>query len=101
MFRIAWLFFRVGALNELQYRVNFLVQLLKSLIKLGTGIIGLEVVFSHTTTLAGWTRPDLLAVMGAYTLMGCLFNLSIQPNLTQRLQDLTHCPSHYVPPKPA
>ena len=101
MFRIAWLFFRVGALNELQYRVNFLVQLLKSLITLGTGIIGLEVVFSHTTTLAGWTRPDLLAVMGVYTLMGGLINISIQPNMTQLLEDVQQGTFDYVLTKPA
>jgi ABC-2 type transport system permease protein len=101
MFRIAWLFFRVGALNELQYRVNFLVQLLKSLITLGTGIIGLEVVFSHTTTLAGWTRPDLLAVMGVYTLMGGLINISIQPNMTQLLEDVQQGTLDYVLAKPA
>ncbi len=101
MLRIAWLFFRVGALNELQYRVNFLVQLLKSLITLGTGIIGLEVVFSHTNTLAGWTRPDLLAVMGVYTLMGGLINISIQPNMTQLLEDVQQGTFDYVLTKPA
>jgi ABC-2 type transport system permease protein len=101
MFRIAWLFFRVSALNELQYRVNFLVQLLKSLIALGTGIIGLEVVFSHTTSLVGWTHPDLLAVMGVYTLMGGLINISIQPNMTQLLEDVQQGTFDYVLTKPA
>src|SRR5258708_36347451 len=96
MFRIAWLFFRVGALNELQYRVNFLMQLLKSLITLGIGIIGLEVVSSHTTTLAGTTRPDLLAVMGVYTLMRGLINISIQQYITQHLEDMQHSTIAYV-----
>ena len=26
--RLAWLFFKVGSLNELQYRANFFIQLL-------------------------------------------------------------------------
>jgi ABC-2 type transport system permease protein len=101
MFKIAWLYFRVSVLNELQYRVNFFVQLLKSLITLGTGIIGLEVVFSHTTTLSGWTRPDLLAVMGVYTLMGGLINISIQPNMQQLLEDVQQGTFDYVLTKPA
>jgi ABC-2 type transport system permease protein len=101
MFRIAWLFFRVGALNELQYRVNFFVQLLKSLVAVGTGLIGLEVVFSHTATLSGWTRPDLLAVMGVYTLMGGLINVSIQPNMQQLLEDVQQGTFDYVLTKPA
>lgn len=101
MFKIAWLFFRVGAMNELQYRVNFFVHLLQSLIALGTGIIGLEVVFSHTSQLAGWTRPDLLAVMGVYTLMGGLINISIQPNMQQLLTDVQQGTFDYVLTKPA
>ena len=32
--RVGWMFFRVGALNELQYRANFFVQLFKSLLSL-------------------------------------------------------------------
>lgn len=101
MFKIAWLFFRVGAMNELQYRVNFFVHLLQSLIALGTGIIGLEIVFSHTSQLAGWTRPDLLAVMGVYTLMGGLINISIQPNMQQLLTDVQQGTFDYVLTKPA
>ena len=33
--RVAWLFFKVGVMNELQYRVNFFVQLFQSLIQVG------------------------------------------------------------------
>ncbi len=36
MFKLIWLFFRVGAMNELQYRVNFFIQLIQSLIELPT-----------------------------------------------------------------
>ena len=34
-----WFFFKVGVMNELQYRVNFFVQLLQSLIQVGTGLV--------------------------------------------------------------
>ncbi|GAC1375774.1 MAG: ABC-2 family transporter protein [Ktedonobacteraceae bacterium] len=100
MFKIAWLFFRVGAMNELQYRVNFFVQFIQSLIALATGIIGLELVFSHTTRLAGWTRPELLTVVGVYTLMGGLINMSIQPNMQQLLLDVQQGTLDYVLMKP-
>ena len=68
--RLAAVFFRVGILNELQYRVNFFLQLLQSLVALATGLIGLSLVFNHTEALAGWSRPELLAVMGVHILMG-------------------------------
>ena len=47
MFKIAWLFFRVGAMNELQYRVNFFVHLLQSLIQ---GVAGENLVMRN-----GWS----------------------------------------------
>lgn len=86
--RLAWLFFRVGAMNEMQYRANFFVQLLQSLVGLGTGLAGLWLIYSHTTTLDGWTSAELLALMGVYTLMGGLINAVIQPNMEQLLSDV-------------
>src|SRR5918999_488520 len=37
--RVSWLFFKVGVLNELQYRVNFVVQLFQSAIALTVGLV--------------------------------------------------------------
>jgi ABC-2 type transport system permease protein len=88
VFRLMWLFFRVGAMNELQYRINFFMQLLQSFIALGTGLVGLGLVFSHTTELAGWSRPELLAVMGVHILMGGLIRTVIQPNMERLMGDV-------------
>jgi len=83
VFRLGWQFFKVGAMNELQYRVNFFLQVLQSLVALATGLVGLALVFRYTTEL-GWTRPELLAVMGVHILMGGVIRTAIQPNM-QRL----------------
>lgn len=82
--KIIWSYLRIGIANEMQYRVNFFIQLLQSFIALATGLIGLWLVFSHTTELGGWSRPELLAVMGIYMLMGGVIQSAIQPNM-QRL----------------
>ncbi|HEY6707455.1 MAG TPA: hypothetical protein VJB61_07665 [Actinomycetota bacterium] len=63
--RLAWLSLRIGALAELQYRVNFFLQLLQSLLALATALVVLALVFSHTPDLAGWSRDELLAVVGS------------------------------------
>jgi ABC-2 type transport system permease protein len=54
LFTPAWTYLRIGIPNELQYRVNFLIQILQSLIALATGLIGLALVFNHTNELGGW-----------------------------------------------
>jgi ABC-2 type transport system permease protein len=87
-FKLFWHFFRIGALNELQYRVNFFIQLFQSLLALGTGLVGLALVFSHTTALAGWSRPELLVVMGVHLFMGGVIQMTIQPNMTRLMGEI-------------
>jgi len=84
--KLIWSYLRIGIANEMQYRVNFFIQLLQSFIALATGLIGLWLVFSHTTELGGWNQSELLAVMGVYILMGGVIQSAIQPNM-QRLMD--------------
>ncbi len=48
--RLAWLYFRVGSMNELQYRANFLIQLLQSAVAVVTAIVVLRSIYSHTTS---------------------------------------------------
>ncbi len=98
---LAPIFFRVGALNELQYRVNFFVQLFQSLLSLGTGLFGLWLVFSHTSTLGGWTPPELLAVMGVFVLMGGLIRATIQPNMERLMSEVQEGTLDYALTKPA
>ena len=86
--RLMWLFFRVGALNELQYRANFWLQLLQSAIAIGTGLAVLWLVFSRTPTLNGWLPAELLAVMGVHTLMGGLIGTLVQPNMERLRNDI-------------
>ena len=88
LFRLMGHYFRIGALNELQYRVNFFVQLLQSLVALFVGLVGLALVFDHTNELGGWSRPELLAVMGVHILMGGLINAIIQPNMLRLMDEV-------------
>jgi ABC-2 type transport system permease protein len=95
-----WVFFRVGALNELQYRANFALQVLQSVIALGTGLAVLGLVFSHTSALNGWTPAELLAVLGVHTLMGGIIGTSIQPNMERLREDIRLGTFDFVLTKP-
>jgi ABC-2 type transport system permease protein len=94
------LFFRIGALNELQYRANFWLQLLQALIALGTGLAVLGLVFSQTTALNGWSQPELLAVMGVHMAMGGLIGSIIQPNMERLRTDIREGTFDFVLTKP-
>lgn len=101
MLYLALNYLRVGIQNEMQYRVNFFVQLGQSIISLATGLIGLWLVFSHTTELNGWTQPELLMVMGIFILMGGVINTIIQPNMTRLLDEIQQGTLDFALTKPA
>jgi ABC-2 type transport system permease protein len=86
--RLIWSYLRIGIANEMQYRINFFIQLLQSFIALATGLIGLWLVFTHTTELGGWSQPELLAVMGIYMLMGGVIQSAIQPNMQRLMNEI-------------
>jgi ABC-2 type transport system permease protein len=86
--RLLWSFFRVSSLREIQYRTNFIIQGLQSLIGLGTGLAGLGVVFAHTSNLGGWKPPQLLTVLGVYFLVGGLINMVIRPSMQRLMEDV-------------
>lgn len=86
--RLALLYLRVSAMNEMQYRVNLFVQILQTAVALVTGLVGLWLVFNQTTTLDGWSSSELLAVMGVYTIMGGVISAVIQPNMEKLMEDI-------------
>ncbi len=98
--RVAWVHLRVAVMNELQYRANFFIQLLQSVVLVGTGLIALAVIFGHTDDLNGWTRPELVIVMGVYTMVGGLIGFGIEPNMSRMLSDIHQGTFDYVLTKP-
>ncbi len=97
---MAWVHLRVAVMNELQYRANFFIQLLQSVVLVGTGLIALAVIFGHTDDLNGWTRPELVIVMGVYTMVGGLIGFGIEPNMSRMLSDIHQGTFDYVLTKP-
>jgi ABC-2 type transport system permease protein len=98
--RVAWLFFKVGAMNELQYRANFLVRLFQSLLAVGTGLVVLSLVYSRTSELHGWTKPELLTLLGVQILLGGVINAFIQPNMERLMRDVQQGTLDYALTKP-
>ena len=100
-FKLAWTYLRIGVMNELQYRVNFFIQILQAAISVGTGLIGLSLVFGQVNNLAGWSRSELLAVMGVHILMGGIIRSAIQPNMERLMNDVLNGTLDFALTKPA
>ena len=98
--KLIWTFFRIGVLNEMAYRVNFYVQLLQSVLNLGTAIAGLAIVFAHTDTLGGWQAVDILALLGVFMFVGGVIRLVIHPSMSQFMEDVRLGTFDYTLTKP-
>ena len=77
---VAATYLRLGVLNEMQYRANFFVAVFQSLLSVGVGLAVLALVYSHTATLNGWTRSELLVILGVQILLGGVVHMSTRPN---------------------
>jgi len=79
--RLVRVFMAASAQQALAYRANFALSALHSLLKLGTGVLGLLVVFGQVELVRGWSFAATLAVLGVYLLLGALRDLFISPSL--------------------
>jgi ABC-2 type transport system permease protein len=86
--KVAWTYLRLAVLVEVQYRVNLVVQLLQSAVEVGTALAVLALVFSHTGDVGGWSRDELLVVLGLHVLLGGLVGTFVQPNMTRLMADI-------------
>jgi ABC-2 type transport system permease protein len=80
-FKLVGQFARASAQDELAYRANFWISLLHSLLNLGTGVLGLVVVFGQIEAIRGWDLPSTLALLGVYLTVSALRGLFLGPSL--------------------
>jgi viologen exporter family transport system permease protein len=86
--RVALLHLRMGVMTDLQYRMNFALQVLQSLLQLFTGLVVFALVYSHTTELNGWSQNELLVVLGVQIVMGGVVRAVVQPNMMRFTEEV-------------
>jgi ABC-2 type transport system permease protein len=74
-------FMRASFQEEAAYRANFFISLLTSLLNLGTGVLGVLVIFGQINTIQGWDLASTLALLGVYLIVSALRGLFIGPGL--------------------
>ena len=88
LLRLLAIFSRLGAMNEVQYRANFWIQLVRTAMNLGFALFAVFIVFDHTDQLNGWTPPELVVLMGVWTLMGGILGVVVQPSMEKLIEDV-------------
>lgn len=86
--RLFWLFVKTSISNDTEYRADFFAQILVTLLGLGAQLAAVSVIFAHTPDLAGWTLPQVLALLGVYNVMYGVIGAVIAPNMRRVLEDV-------------
>ncbi len=100
LLRLLWLYFRLGVLSEMEYRINFFIQLGQSMLSLGAAVANLAIVFSHTSNLNGWDPPALTVLLGIFFMMGGVIGFVIEPSLQRLMEDIREGTLDFVLMKP-
>ncbi|HLZ63072.1 MAG TPA: ABC-2 family transporter protein [Ktedonosporobacter sp.] len=79
--RLLTAFIRLSAQEEMAYRANFFISLLHALLNLGTGALGMIVLFGQVKTIQGWNLTSSLVLLGVYLTLQALRGLFIGPSL--------------------
>ncbi|HZG68992.1 MAG TPA: ABC-2 family transporter protein [Herpetosiphonaceae bacterium] len=66
---------------QLEYRTNFIVNLVGSLLTAGGALFGLFVLYGDGQPLGGWEYREALVVVGLYTLIQGFIGAFLTPNL--------------------
>jgi ABC-2 type transport system permease protein len=86
--RLAALYFKLGILNEAQYRANFFIAAFQSILAVGVGLAVLALVYSHTSKLNGWSQSELLVILGVQILLSGVIHATIQPNMERLVEEV-------------
>lgn len=68
-FRILKVFTRASLVRDMAFRGAFYIDLLHSLLWLGVFFVLIEVLYVHTDTLAGWSKGNLIVLLGVWSLL--------------------------------
>jgi ABC-2 type transport system permease protein len=92
---------RVSGLTAMQYRADFVVRGLLAVLWIVVTLVPVLVVFGARQTIAGWSFPEALVVVGWFTLLHAVLEGAVSPSLTAVVEHVRHGTLDFVLLKPA
>ncbi len=98
--RMLAIFYRYSILKELEYRANFLTNIVMSLLWMGWGIASATILFTVRSKIGDWNYNEVLMVIGLYTLFTGLIEALFRPNVTNIIEQVRDGTFDFVLIKP-
>ena len=84
--RIMRTFMAAELKNEMAYRLNMALGFFEMILVVGTSLGAVLVLFTHTTSLNGWTLPQMIALTGVYYLIQGGVNVVFSPSFEKLME---------------
>lgn len=97
---ILGLFWTTSLAAEAEYRFNFFIAVLAAIAGLAASVFGVFLVYRRVDTIAGWTWPQAMIVMGIFTLLEGLTATFLAPNLGKIVRHVQNGTLDFVLLKP-
>ena len=81
--RTTRIFWGASIAAELEYRVNFVMSVIASLMTLTGTLFTLSVLYQHNYQMGGWTWPQAMVVVSVYTILDGFQMSLLAPNRTR------------------
>lgn len=81
MLRLLSLSVKLSVQRELAHRVNLTFELFQTSVSIGAGLAAVLLLFAQVGQLAGWSRTEVIILLGAYYLVSGLLRTFVEPNL--------------------
>src|SRR5256885_16152309 len=78
--RLLWIFLRTEMQYELEYRTNLVLDIMQSLVIMGTSVGAVFVLFSYTAVLNGWALGAMLVLLGCFYLVQAFSEFVLAPS---------------------
>lgn len=94
------LFWSTSLAAELEYRLNFLIATLSSLVNLGGSLFSLFLFYRTGYSFAGWSWEEAMIVLGIFTILQGISTTFLVPNLNSIVQQIEKGTLDFVLLKP-
>jgi ABC-2 type transport system permease protein len=99
--RLLRVFAGVSLQGETAYRFEFLMRIGLSLANVVGELFTLWVVFANTKSLAGWSPPQVVVLLGVFRMMVAIINVVIAPNMRATMEAVRDGTLDFLLTKPA
>jgi ABC-2 type transport system permease protein len=96
-----WRAFAASCLaRELGYRASFLMGALRDLLWLGLALVNIEIIYSYTDSIAGWSKAQMWVLVGIAGLARNLIAFAFRPNIERLSSYIARGDMDYILLKP-